>query len=83
MLVLAPRSEADAALATIQSMTVTGAAFVQEVEIRKAAGDWEKLLFTDHAVSTAPLRAEDSAALPAGRCSSINRMWLNTVPSGW
>ncbi len=65
---LKPRHPDDPVAAQLQSITVTGAKFVDAVEIRRANGDWEHLTFLGQALSSAPLAAEDAQFLDkAGR----------------
>lgn len=65
---LTPRHPDDPVAAQLQSITVTGAKFVDAVEIRRANGDWEHLTFLGQALSSAPLTPEDAQFLDkAGR----------------
>jgi hypothetical protein len=64
-IVLHPRSTDDPASAQLQSITVTGGALVDAVEIHRANGDWEHLSFRDQALSSAPLPPEDARLLAA------------------
>jgi len=64
-IVLHPRSSDDPASAQLQSITVTGGAFVEAVEIHRASGDWEHLTFLDQKLSSAPLSPEDAQLLSA------------------
>jgi hypothetical protein len=64
-IVLRPLPSEDPAAAQLQSITVTGGAFVDAVEIRRVNGDWENLAFRDQALSSAPLSPEDEKLLSA------------------
>lgn len=57
---LTPRHPEDPVAAQLRSIAVTGAKFVDAVEIRRANGDWEHLAFLDQALTSAPLAAEDA-----------------------
>ena len=57
---LTPARTDDPAAAQLKSITVTGAKFVDAVEIRRANGDWEHLTFLEQALSAAPLAAADA-----------------------
>ena len=59
-IVLTPARADDPAAAQLKSITVTGAKFVDGVEIRRANGDWEQLTFLQQVVSAAPLAADDA-----------------------
>jgi hypothetical protein len=60
MMVLTPGRADDPAAAQLKSITVTGAKFVDGVEIRRVNGDWEHLTFLEQALSAAPLAADDA-----------------------
>jgi hypothetical protein len=59
-IVLTPARADDPAAAQLRSITVTGAKFVDGVEIRRANGDWEQLSFLQQALSAAPLAVDDT-----------------------
>lgn len=55
---LRPRQGSDSVL-PIETMVVSGGAFVDRVEIHKPGGDWESIIFHDRVVSTGPLSHEE------------------------
>ncbi|HET7594733.1 MAG TPA: outer membrane lipoprotein carrier protein LolA [Stellaceae bacterium] len=59
-IVLTPSRGDDPAAAQLRSITVTGAKFVDAVEIRRANGDWEHLRFFDQALTSTPLAPDDA-----------------------
>ena len=59
-MLLTPARADDPTAAQLRSITVTGAKFVDAVEIRRANGDWEQLTFLQQALSAAPLAADDT-----------------------
>jgi outer membrane lipoprotein carrier protein LolA len=67
-IVLTPARADDPAATQLRSITVTGAKFVDAVEIRRINGDWEHLSFFEQALTSTPL-APDNARLfeQAGR----------------
>jgi hypothetical protein len=63
-LMLKPRAAGDPAM-PIESIALKGRSFVDEVEIRKAGGDSERLNFLDQTVTPGPLDAEEAKLLAA------------------
>jgi hypothetical protein len=59
-MLLTPVRADDPTAAQLRSITVTGAKFVDAVEIRRANGDWEQLTFLQQALSAAPLAGDDT-----------------------
>jgi hypothetical protein len=59
-MLLTPARADDPTAAQLRSITVTGAKFVDAVEIRRANGDWEQLTFLQQALSAAPLAGDDT-----------------------
>jgi hypothetical protein len=62
-ILLKPLAADDLAAAPLQSIAITGSAFVDSVEIRRPNGDWDHLAFSDEARSSAPLAAADARLL--------------------
>ena len=59
-MLLTPARADDPTAAQLRSITVTGAKFVDAVEIRRANGDWEQLTFLQQALSAAPLAGDNT-----------------------
>ena len=57
-IVLKPLHAGEAGAAPLQSITITGRAFVDGVDIRHANGDWEHIAFSDQTRSRKPLAAD-------------------------
>lgn len=58
---LTPHNVDDPVAAQLASITVSGSAFVDTVEIRRPNGDWERLTFLDQARTAAVLAPEDAS----------------------
>lgn len=59
-MMLTPARADDPAAAQLKLITVTGAKFVDAVEIRRVNGDWEHLTFLQQVLSAAPLAGDDA-----------------------
>jgi hypothetical protein len=59
-IVLTPLRADDPAAAQLRSITVTGAKFVDAVEIRRTNGDWEQLTFLQQTLTPTPLAPDDT-----------------------
>jgi hypothetical protein len=57
---LTPEHADDPIGAQIDLILLTGGTFVNAVEIHKASGDWEHLVFTDQVISSKPLSTDDA-----------------------
>lgn len=66
-LTLTPRRPEDAAASRIQSIAVTIDRFAQDVEIRRADDDYDRLAFVDQTVSAGPLSADEQTLFDSAR----------------
>ncbi len=66
-LVLTPRRPDEMSVSRIQSISVTLGRFAEAVELRRLDGDFDRLAFSDQAVSSDPLSPDEVALFQAAR----------------